>query len=63
MTTIRAKKDDPATQTIARRFCPECGQQVLRLIEVTEPDSSGEYKEIHTCDDCQNIVYLVRSGK
>ena len=42
------------------RFCPDCGAKILRLIEATKPDCSGEYKEVRTCDDCQIIVYIVR---
>lgn len=41
-------------------YCPDCGQQTLRFIEDTEPDSLGEYKEVRTCDSCGNIVYIVR---
>lgn len=40
--------------------CPDCGKQTLRLIEDTEPDGVGEYKEVRTCDDCESIVYIVR---
>lgn len=40
-------------------YCPDCGQQSLRLIEKTEP-SGDEYKEVRTCDGCENIVYIVR---
>lgn len=42
------------------RFCPDCGQETLRHIEDTDPDSAGEYKEISTCDGCKNLVTLVR---
>jgi uncharacterized protein YbaR (Trm112 family) len=40
--------------------CPDCGEQTLRLIETTEPDGTGEYKEVRTCDGCENIVYIIR---
>ena len=41
--------------------CPDCGRQTLALIEKTEPDSGGEYKEVRTCAACENIVYIVRT--
>jgi uncharacterized Zn finger protein len=41
-------------------YCPDCGEESLRLIENTEPDGTGEYKEVRTCDDCGTIVYIVR---
>lgn len=41
-------------------FCPDCGERTLRLIEETEPDCIGEYKEVRTCDHCENIIYIVR---
>lgn len=41
-------------------FCPDCGQETLRLIEATEPNGHGEYKEVLTCDRCENIVYVFR---
>lgn len=41
--------------------CPDCGKQTLTLIENTDPDVTGEYKEVRTCDDCGNIVYIVRN--
>lgn len=40
--------------------CPDCGRLTLVLIENTEPDGTGEYKEVRTCDQCENIVYIVR---
>lgn len=42
------------------RYCPDCGRQTLRLIETTDQDGTGEYKEVRTCDHCENIVYIVR---
>ncbi len=41
-------------------YCPDCGKKTLRLIETTDPDGTGEYKEVLTCDECENIVYVVR---
>lgn len=41
-------------------WCPDCGKQKLRTIEATDPDGSGEYKQVCTCDQCENIVYIVR---
>jgi len=41
--------------------CPDCVGG-MRLIESTEPDH-GEYKDVLTCDDCGNIVYVVRHGE
>jgi hypothetical protein len=41
-------------------YCPDCGEQTLRLIETTEPTFDGEWKEVRTCDRCENIVYIVR---
>lgn len=41
------------------RYCPDCGEQTLRLIENTEP-IGGEFKEVRTCDGCDNIVYIIR---
>lgn len=41
--------------------CPDCGEQTLRTIENTEPDGTGEYKQVCTCDGCENIVYIVRN--
>lgn len=41
-------------------YCPDCGKPTLRLIENTEPDCGGEYKECRTCDECENMVYIVR---
>ena len=43
--------------------CPDCSKMTLRLIESTEPDGSGEYKECRTCDACDNMVYIVRQNK
>lgn len=40
--------------------CPDCGERTLVLIETTDPDPVGEYKEIRGCDDCENIVYIFR---
>lgn len=40
-------------------FCPDCGRMTLRVIEATDPEG-GEYKDVCTCDVCQNIVYIVR---
>jgi hypothetical protein len=38
--------------------------ETLRLIEKTEPtDLDGEYKEVRTCDYCENIVYIVRKER
>ena len=42
-------------------YCPDCGEQTLRLIETTEPTIDGERKEVRTCDGCENIVYIVRT--
>lgn len=42
-------------------YCPECRKRTLRIIETTEPDASGEFKEVRTCDDCDLIVYIVRT--
>lgn len=42
-------------------YCPDCGKRTLRLIESTEPDGSGEFKNVATCDDCEIIVYVVRN--
>jgi len=42
-------------------FCPDCGLFQLYHIESTEPDEDGEYKEVRSCKDCENIVYIVRS--
>ena len=45
-----------------QHFCPDCGEWVaFRLIEKTEPDLSGEYKDCCTCDNCDNMVYIVRN--
>jgi len=41
-------------------YCPDCGTKTVRLIESTEPDGTGEYKDILTCDSCQTIIYLIR---
>jgi predicted RNA-binding Zn-ribbon protein involved in translation (DUF1610 family) len=60
MSKADKETQEAVAESLARRFCPDCGQQVLRLIEVTEPQG-GEFKEIHTCDQCQNIVYIVRN--
>lgn len=44
------------------KHCPDCGEQSLRTIETTEPNElDGEYKEVCTCDECENIVYIVRN--
>lgn len=43
-------------------YCPDCGRPILRLIETTEPDAMGAYKEVLTCDACENIVYIVRNN-
>ena len=43
-------------------YCPDCGREILELIENTEPDSMGEYKEVRTCRNCENIVYIVRQS-
>jgi uncharacterized protein YbaR (Trm112 family) len=40
--------------------CPDCSKRTLWLIENTEPDALGEFKEVRTCDLCENIVYIVR---
>lgn len=44
-------------------FCTDCGERTLRVIENTEPDGCGEYKQVCTCDNecCQQIVYIVRN--
>jgi hypothetical protein len=46
-------------------YCPDCGKHTLRLIELTEEDSTGEFKEVRTCDnpDCDCLVYIVRNNK
>lgn len=41
-------------------FCPDCGKYTLHLIEETEPDAGGEYKEIRNCPVCDNLVYIIR---
>ena len=42
-------------------FCPECGKlHATRVIETTEPDPGGEYKDVCTCDGCQTLFYVVR---
>ncbi len=46
--------------TPVAQFCPDCGQKDLRLIEQTEPNIDCEYKDIMTCDSCENLVYMVR---
>jgi len=43
--------------------CPDCGKPTLRLIENTDRDSLGNYREVRTCDECENIVYIVRGFK
>lgn len=42
------------------KYCPDCGKESLRLIEMTNPDGSDEYKEILTCDTCENMVHIFR---
>lgn len=42
--------------------CPDCGRPTLRLIEKTDADEFNEYKEVLTCDGCDNLVYIVRDG-
>lgn len=41
-------------------ICPDCGTKTLRLIERTEPDASGEFKEISCCDKCNILVHVYR---
>ena len=42
-------------------YCPDCGTKTLRLIETTDEDVNGEYKEVRTCDGCEVLVYIVRN--
>lgn len=41
--------------------CEDRGLSTGRVIEKTEPDVSGEYKEVCTCDRCEIIFYVFRS--
>ncbi len=43
-------------------YCPDCGTKTLRLIETTDEDTTGEYKEVRTCDTCEILVYIVRNA-
>lgn len=47
-------------QAVETLFCPDCGQKTLAFIENTWRSPDGEYKEVRTCDRCENIVYVVR---
>jgi hypothetical protein len=40
------------------KYCPDCGAQTLNLIETV--GAGSEYKEVLTCDSCENIVYVMR---
>jgi transcriptional regulator NrdR family protein len=44
-------------------YCPDCGESSLRLIEETEHEDGDEYKEVCTCDQCGNLVYIVRGNQ
>jgi len=44
-------------------YCPDCGRQTLEIIEITDPDPSGEFKDVCTCEECGLIVYIVRFGR
>lgn len=44
------------------KYCPDCGGATLRLIETTEVQADNEYKEVLTCDSCENILFVVRNG-
>jgi hypothetical protein len=39
-------------------WCPNCGLETLRIIERTEPDDAGEFKDICTCDKCENMIHI-----
>jgi hypothetical protein len=54
--------EEPITKEQAMEVitCPDCGQLTLHFIENTEAGIDGEYKEVRTCERCQNIVYIVR---
>jgi hypothetical protein len=43
-------------------FCPDCGKRTLRIIEMIDPQGelATEYKEICTCDDCENMIHIYR---
>ena len=48
--------------------CPDgcdAGRHITtgRLIESTDPDATGEYKDVCTCDKCGIIFYIVRERK
>jgi hypothetical protein len=43
-------------------WCPDCGRRSLRLIETTDKDGD-EYKEVRTCDVCEQIIYIVRRSE
>lgn len=42
------------------KFCPDCGEKTLRLIETTKPEENGDYKEVRTCDNCKGVVFIAR---
>lgn len=41
-------------------YCPDCGAKTLEMIERTDPDAGGEFKETRTCDSCRNMIYVFR---
>ena len=45
-------------------YCPGCGRdESTRIIESTEPDPAGEYKDVCTCDHCATLFYVIRHNE
>lgn len=63
--SVRAFAGLPNIESGKAIWCPTCGNGPaslrVRLIESTEPDESGEFKDVCTCDHCNNIFYIVRN--
>lgn len=53
--------EESFTVTEEHYYCPDCGNKSLRLIENTDANDIGEYKQVCTCDVCENMVYLYRN--
>jgi hypothetical protein len=55
-----AKEMNEAAAINSPAYCPDCGKQCCGLIESTEPDEGGEYKDVWSCRACENIFNVVR---
>jgi len=53
----------PHEKNLSVHYCPDCGKaNEFFRIEATDPDSLGEYKDVCSCESCENIVYIVRKS-